>query len=328
MTTPATPLQAPFPWFGGKSRVAADVWQRFGNVINYVEPFFGSGAVLLARPGVPGTETVNDKDRYVANFWRAVAADPDAVARHVDWPVNETDLTARHLWLVNEGARRIERCDGDPFFYDAQVAGWWCWGLCSWIGSGWCSGNGGWTWGKSGWMRGSEAGRGIARQRPHLNAGQGVHRKANVTSWLQALAARLRRVRVACGDWSRVCGDTVTHKQGLTGVFLDPPYSGNADRYESIYNQESLTVAYDVVRWAIANGGNPLMRIAVCGYDGEHDFPADWSVHRWKASGGYGRLSDGRGRKNAGREVIWFSPHCLAADQPGLFDVAVAEEAQ
>jgi DNA adenine methylase len=43
-------LQAPFPYFGGKSRVAEIVWARFGDVDNYVEPFFGSGAVLLARP--------------------------------------------------------------------------------------------------------------------------------------------------------------------------------------------------------------------------------------------------------------------------------------
>ena len=37
----AAALKAPFPWFGGKSRVAHLVWQRFGDVANYVEPFFG-----------------------------------------------------------------------------------------------------------------------------------------------------------------------------------------------------------------------------------------------------------------------------------------------
>ena len=43
-------LRAPFPWFGGKRKVADAVWQRLGRVGNYVEPFFGSGAVLLGRP--------------------------------------------------------------------------------------------------------------------------------------------------------------------------------------------------------------------------------------------------------------------------------------
>lgn len=64
MSVSAEMLSAPFPWFGGKSRVADLVWSRFGaDVPNYVEPFFGSGAVLLGRPGGAGsTETVNDKD--------------------------------------------------------------------------------------------------------------------------------------------------------------------------------------------------------------------------------------------------------------------------
>ena len=49
-TAMATDLRSPFPWFGGKSRVAGLVWDRFGDVPNYVEPFFGSGAVLFGRP--------------------------------------------------------------------------------------------------------------------------------------------------------------------------------------------------------------------------------------------------------------------------------------
>jgi hypothetical protein len=59
-------LSAPFPWFGGKSRAAPLIWDRLGDVVNYVEPFFGSGAVLLGRPGgATGIETVNDQDGFV-----------------------------------------------------------------------------------------------------------------------------------------------------------------------------------------------------------------------------------------------------------------------
>ena len=79
-------LQAPFPWFGGKSRIAHVVWDRFGDVPNYVEPFAGSLAVLLARPHEARTETVNDLDCYLANFWRAVKCSPEEVAAHADWP--------------------------------------------------------------------------------------------------------------------------------------------------------------------------------------------------------------------------------------------------
>jgi site-specific DNA-adenine methylase len=78
------PLKAPYPWFGGKSRIAHLVWERFGDVVNYIEPFYGSGAVLLSRPHAPRIETVNDIDCYVANFVRAVQAEPETVARYAN----------------------------------------------------------------------------------------------------------------------------------------------------------------------------------------------------------------------------------------------------
>ena len=93
------PMQSPFVWFCGKRKVAHIVWEALGNVDHFVEPFFGSGAVLLNRPHAAKCETVNDADGLLANFWRAVSLDPEAVAHHAANPVNEADLHARHLWL-------------------------------------------------------------------------------------------------------------------------------------------------------------------------------------------------------------------------------------
>lgn len=283
-------VKAPFPYFGGKARVAGHVWQRFGAVPNYVEAFFGSGAVLLGRPHAPQLETVNDADGYVANFWRALQADPDAVAHYADWPVNENDQHARHLWLITKGAEHVERLNTEPDYYDAKVAGWWVWGMGTWIGSGWC-------------------------QLPHLgNEGMGVCelKGGALRSYLRALADRLRNVRVCCGDWSRVMGPSVTHKHGLTAVFLDPPY-GDVGRQSGLYGTDSLTVAASVRLWCLENGNNPLLRIALCGYEDEHDMPG-WSLWRWKAQGGFGSQGEGAGRENAKRECVWFSPHCLSTD--------------
>ena len=115
MPAPAPPFKPPFPWFGGKSKVAPEVWRRFGPVRNYVEPFMGSLAMLLLRPGpFVGTETVNDADGFLANFWRAVRLDPAAVAEHADWPVNENDLHARHVWLREQRATLTRRLEGRP----------------------------------------------------------------------------------------------------------------------------------------------------------------------------------------------------------------------
>ncbi len=97
----AHPLKTPWPYFGAKSKVAAIIWQRFGAIDNFVEPFAGSLAVLMRRPQpFGGVETVNDADSMVANFWRATQHAPEAVAEHADGPVNEADLHARHRWLV------------------------------------------------------------------------------------------------------------------------------------------------------------------------------------------------------------------------------------
>ena len=131
------------------------------------------------------------------------------------------------------------------------------------------------------------------------------------------LADRLRPVRVCCGDWSRVCGDSVTIKHGLTGVFLDPPYSGEAGRCEALYAREDLDVAHAVRQWAIEAGTSANMRVALCGYEGEHSMPDSWECVEWKARGGYGSQGDATGRENAGRERIWFSPACIDPEAQG-----------
>jgi hypothetical protein len=41
-----------------------------------------------------------------------------------------------------------------------------------------------------------------------------------------------------------------------------------------------------------------------------------WSMHAWKASGGYGGQRKTGKNENAARERIWFSPGCLAVDGP------------
>ena len=272
-------LKAPFPWFGGKSKIAPVVWERLGNTPNYVEPFFGSGAVLLARPDWHGwqnrIETVNDKDGMVCNFYRALSAEPEGVAEYADWPVNECDLSARHAWLVGQKDSLQARLEGDPDYYDAKIAGWWVWGIACWIGGEFCSGNGPWQVvdsddGSRQLVHLGDAGRGVNRKRvqlTHHRQGVNAQQHEDLIDYFRRLAERLRRVRVCCGDWTRVCGPTPTIHQGLTAVFLDPPYS-HSERDSGLYRVEK-TVNDDVRAWALKWGRHPLMRIALCGYEGE-----------------------------------------------------------
>jgi hypothetical protein len=376
-------LRAPFPWFGGKSRVADVVWRAFGYVPNYVEPFAGSLAVMLGRPHEPKIETVNDRDCYLSNFWRAVQQEPDAVAYHCDWPVNEADLHARHRWLVEQKDFR-EKMLTDPHFYDVRIAGWWVWGLSQWIGGGWChvvgakarnvhsrsrpdlegngqgvhkkmpnmsahggNGAGVHTGNPSAWRKRPVLGHGgrgvvsptdapgrrprsrsagvtadmmIASHLPSLGNMRGVHgdSKPPCTDWFLALQERLRRVRVVCGDWQRVLGDSVlgttkSRNSGMNpcGLFFDPPYSFE-ERDPDLYAEDSGSIAEEVRKWALAHGDDPDLRIALCGYEGEHDMPSSWTKHAWKAHRGYASADN----ENVHRERIWFSPHCLSLDPP------------
>lgn len=324
-------LKPPFPWFGGKRRVAHIAWRAFGDVPNYVEPFLGSAAVLLGRPHAPRLETVNDINCYVANFYRAVIASPEEVARYADEPVNEAELHARHAWLVDRLSLLRERTHADVEFYDAKIAGWWVWGICAWIGTGWCDPS------KASSRQiplmsavntgGGIGVHGLQARLPALgHSGRGVHspERAGLTAWFGAISTRMRRVRVACGDWSRVVSGAITgasnkaRNMGMSpcAIFLDPPYIGE----ESVY-AEGVGVAAAVHKWAIENGDDPNLRIALCGYAGDFEMPPSWREHAWKAQGGYANRNGAEANENARRERIWFSPHCLPIDdaQTSLF---------
>jgi site-specific DNA-adenine methylase len=384
--TMTTPLKAPYPWPGGKSDIAPQVWRRFGVVDNYVEPFAGSSAMLLGRPGgASGTETVNDLDGLLVNALRAITYAPEETAAWCDWPVSEADLTSRHLWLKAQRDDLTARLFGDPLYCDPQAAGWWLWGIASWIGDGWCVADGPWISvdgrlvdrritgddgegvrrkmpmvgagerGKSG-MNGvmrSEYRAGVPRKMPEVGKspngqidfnrkGIQAHRHAGVRkkmpevgykefgtlrgvqnskyqqdssallTYFAALSDRLRRVRFLCGDWQRAVKDSITVNHGLTALYLDPPYP-SAEHGMGYHGDNDIW--HEVAAWAVSRGDDKRLRIAISGYysdDVDAIFPASWARERWQARGGYSNQSkSGRGRENAARECIWYSPHCI-----------------
>jgi DNA adenine methylase len=256
--------------------VAPILWRAFGPTVpNYVEPFAGSLTVLLGRPGGPGHyETINDRDCYLSNFWRAIRADAETVAGHADWPVNEADLHARHAWLAAQVEFR-SRMLADPEYFDPRIAGWWVWGVSQWIGDGWCSETG------PGQRRmpavaGAKGPHGT--RLPGIGNSRGTHglSKPPCSEWFAALAARLRCVR-------------------------------------PLYALDDFHISWGVHEWCLEHGVDRRLRIALCGYEGEHAMPRSWRVHAWKAHGGYGVRNPENQSKR--RERIWLSPHCLPFEQ-------------
>lgn len=346
-------LRPPAPYYGSKAKVAHHIWEAFGDVANYVEPFCGLASTLLARPlPVRGVETLNDAHSFIPNLWRALREAPDQVADWADMPVHEAELHAVHRWLLEQADEDFsERMRTDPDFFDAKVAGRWVWGASAWLGSGWCSGGAPWqrrpnlkgACGEprhglgvhAGTMRklpalGGSSGYpkpGVGLNRPTLHQslpvlrggggrgcgyGNGVHSsvsRSRIPEYFRELQARLRYVRVTCGDWSRVVTDSVTISHGTAAVLLDPPYGAAAGRKKDLYAVDDLEVAESVRRWALERASDERFRIILCGLEGEHEMPADWRVIKWTSS---------VNSKNSDRERLWLSPSCRERPQLGL----------
>lgn len=298
--------KAPFQYFGGKSQVADEIWARLGHVKHYIEPFCGSAAMLLKAPRIADLEVINDLNYYIANFWRALKCQPNEVFEWQDWPVSHIDLIARHRWLVDP--HRTEQLQSqllDPQWPgDPQIAGWWLWGQCAWIGHGWCEKT----------IVGdnipiiSSGGQGIHSQNISSKAYSKSSARSSAKEWLIALSTRLRHVRILHGDWKR-CTNTNygDSHNGVVGVVLDPPYKN----FESLYGpSNSSSIAEECVAWA---KDHAHLRIALCGHAGDYDLPS-WEVMPWKRD----RLTFG-GTETKDLECVWFSPACLGSRQQLLF---------
>lgn len=67
---------------GSKWNIAGQLVNMIPTHHSYVEPYFGSGAVLFNKP-ISDIETVNDLDSDVTNLFRCIQKDSERLARMV-----------------------------------------------------------------------------------------------------------------------------------------------------------------------------------------------------------------------------------------------------
>jgi DNA adenine methylase len=105
-------VKPPFPYYGGKQTLAAQIVDLFPDHEHYVEPYAGGLSVLMAKSPSP-IETVNDLDGALVTFWRvlrdreaelarAVELTPHARAEHDaarDLLADDDVETARRVWV-------------------------------------------------------------------------------------------------------------------------------------------------------------------------------------------------------------------------------------
>lgn len=103
-------MRPPVPYVGGKQGLAPLITSLMDQHDHYVEPYFGGGSVLFAKPPA-SMETVNDIDGYLVTFWRVLRDHPHELAWAAGMtPHSRAEFTAtRHVGAESdiEVARRV-----------------------------------------------------------------------------------------------------------------------------------------------------------------------------------------------------------------------------
>ena len=292
-------LRAPFPWFGSKRHVAAQVDEAIGEVEVYVEPFGGSLACLLHRLPSP-REIITDTDAALCNYFRAARQDPHGVVRWAIYPTIHQDLSAWHRWLIDWRVREGEKMSLDPSYFNTKAAGWWLWGINRWIGSGW-----------------SQVEAKDRDKIPYINPRPGGRAavemgQAEMRILLDQLADRLQGVLVLNRDWESAVSPTAlmhtaSSPKPPVGIFIDPPYFTSKREeglYSSDYRGAADVVAVESWEWAIKHG--ETYRIAYCALAGDFMLPAGWQSSP-------ARQMVGTTREDRYPEVVMYSPACSGA---------------
>lgn len=295
-------LHAPFQYFGGKSRVACQVWDLMGRDIKfYVEPFFGSGAVLLAEPAsLSRYETVNDLDGFITNAWRAIQKSPDKVFAAFRALHSESEYKARVNYCKKNMPNLVQKIQNSTDYFNSKLAGYWIYSVCLSIGGPRYGGF----------------------QRSDISTAGRIHKQTN--EFFRQLSKRFERVCITCRDWEKMFtkkgilpNETDKKRKPVSvGIFLDPPYK-TPERDQTLYNHEEAdnNISSEIQYWCAYQGKKLNYRIVLCGYENEHG-PLEslgWKCYYWKAHSGFAARA---GQKlNAYRERIWASPGCQEVEK-------------
>lgn len=114
---------------GSKWAIADWIIRFFPDHHSYLEPFFGSGAVLFKKPR-SNIETVNDLDNEVINLFDCIRKDPERLARELYWtPYSREVYEQAYINKSDEAFTKAKlfyiRCNmGHGFRTTGEKVGW------------------------------------------------------------------------------------------------------------------------------------------------------------------------------------------------------------
>lgn len=115
-------MNSPLKYHGGKHYLASQIVALMPPHLHYVEPYFGGGAVLFAKPSEGISEVANDLNGNLMNFWR-VLQDKKSFAefkRRIEaTPFSETEWqdARNQLGQLNGTLSRQEQIDRAARFF-------------------------------------------------------------------------------------------------------------------------------------------------------------------------------------------------------------------
>jgi DNA adenine methylase len=264
---------APFAWYGGKSRLAAQIVELLPPHRTYVEAFGGAAAVLCSKPRAV-LEVYNDVDAGLVTFFRVLRDRPDELERALrltpyardefaecvqTWESIEDDLERARRWYV--------RCR-QAFAGSAATVGW---------------------------------GYEVTGSR---RAGTRASSFATAVEQLERVAERFRRVQIDHLDWREVLA---RYDAPEVCFYLDPPYHPETRGERGLRRNAAYVHEIDadghgeLVAAAIALSGTVL----ISGYEHpayealvDAGFERFTFAHNATAS----RVLDGRGPRV---EIVW-----------------------
>jgi DNA adenine methylase len=274
-------MKPPFPYYGGKGRMAPWIASLMPAHRVYVEPYAGSAAVLFAKRSA-AIEIVNDLDSNVVNFFRVLRGqEPDLIRALTYTPYSREEYAAADL--KDPGADDVERARR---FLVRCTQG------HNAAGSG----------GRAGWSNGI--------RRNQSQAGTVV----NLVDRLPQVAERLRSVVIEHRD---VVECITAYDADDALMYVDPPYLATTRASRNDYR---LDVADEAEHRRLAEVlRNVAGMVLLSGYPSPlyDELYGDW----WRASVEVHRPSTNqRGQTGAARgvEVVWSNrPLCA---EPSLFD--------
>lgn len=234
----------PFPWFGSKYTQASWLISLLPETERYVEPFGGSGVVMINRPP-SDVETFNDLNSNVTNFFEVLREHREEFEQMLKYTPHSRELFAQ----AKQSDIKDDKVQRALYF------------LIS-VGQSFDSIESG-DWARSiGTSR-----RGMAQRTASWN-----YRKKVV----ETVANRMSRVQIENTDAIKLIKD---HDHPDCTFYCDPPYDpGSRSRighYKYEFDNEQHKKLFDVLDSCEAN-------VAVSGYDSPlyTDLYSDWCCHR------------------------------------------------